>query len=70
MRWSRVSRRRRRRYPKMKRVSGWSVFLFRCNRATNERERERERERETCRKEPIQFNINMIETKLVRMNEK
>ena len=31
---------------------------------------ERERERETRRKEPIQFNINMIETKLVRMNEK
>ena len=68
MRWSRISRRRRRRYPKMKRVLGWSGFLFRCHRATIKRKRERERE--TRRKEPIQFNINMIETKLVRMNEK
>ena len=30
----------------------------------------KERERETRRKEPIQFNINMIETKLVYMHEK
>ena len=50
----------------MKRVSGQSGFSFRCHRVINERERERE----TCRKEPIQFNINMIETKLVYMHEK
>ena len=30
----------------------------------------KERERETRRKEPIQFNINMIKTKLVCMHEK
>ena len=70
MRWSRISKGRRRRRPGMKRVPGQSGFSFRCHRVINERERERERERETCRKEPIQFNINMIETKLVYMHEK
>ena len=46
MRWSRISKGRRRRRPGMKRVSGQSGFSFRCHRVINERERERERERE------------------------
>ena len=52
VRWSRMSRRRRRRCLRTKRVLGQSGFPFRCHKATNEREREKERERETRRKAP------------------
>ena len=45
-------RRRRRRSPRTKRVSGRSRLTLRCHDAANVRGREREKERETIRKVP------------------
>ena len=62
VRESGVRRRRKRRSPGTKRVSGWNGFTFRCHDATNVRNREGEGERETIRKAPTRYNLTNIET--------